>query len=104
MRTPLPFIPIVRLVNFDHRFYFPGVLVGPYLEYNDYLDVITERLFVPHAGKENSRKIPKGRKRVAYLRMLKGLAFLGIYVVFGAKYNYTVLLTPWFEKQTLLYR
>lgn len=49
------------------------------------------------------RAIPDGRKRVAYRKMLTGLAFLGIFMVLGPSYNYAIALTPWFAKQNLFY-
>ena len=72
--------------------------------YNGYADVVNETLFTPHAKEGRSRKIPKGRKRVAYRRMVLGLAFLGAYVVLSSKFNYGVTITPWFEGQKLWYR
>lgn len=88
------------------RYYFPGVLVGPYLEYADYNELIHETLYDGHEVKGNNkgRKLPSGRKRVAYRKMVTGLVFLGIFVVFGGTYNYTVVLTDWFAEQSLLYR
>jgi lysophospholipid acyltransferase len=66
--------------------------------YNDYQDVITERLFDLKQVKGDTRKIPSGRKRVAYTKMLSGLCYLGIYVVFGSKYNFCAMLEPWFAE------
>ncbi|KAF9028332.1 MBOAT-domain-containing protein [Hymenopellis radicata] len=84
-----------------YAFYFPGILVGPYLEYHDYMELITERLYDNLPVKENSsRKLPKGRKRVAYSKMVLGLAYLGAYVVIASKHNFTVAL-PWFKEQPL---
>ncbi|KIY45977.1 MBOAT-domain-containing protein [Fistulina hepatica ATCC 64428] len=86
-----------------YSLYFPGVLVGPYLDYSEYDALVTEKLFDGVETKGN-RKIPSGRKRVAYMRMLLGLFYLGIFVLFGPSYNYHVGLTPWFLEQNLFKR
>ncbi|KAJ6538943.1 endoplasmic reticulum protein [Mycena capillaripes] len=88
-----------------YSFYFPGFLVGPYLDYAEYMDLINETLFKKLAVKgKNGRNIPSGRKRVAYRKMLFGLAYLGIFVVFTGTWNYSISLTPWFVEQSLLKR
>ncbi|KIY71758.1 endoplasmic reticulum protein [Cylindrobasidium torrendii FP15055 ss-10] len=88
-----------------YAFYFPGILVGPYLEYHDYMELITERLYDNLPVKDNvTRKLPKGRKRVAYSKMVLGLMFLGGYVLLATKYNYRVTLQPAFAKMPLLQR
>ncbi|KAJ7590774.1 endoplasmic reticulum protein [Mycena floridula] len=82
-----------------YAFYFPGMLVGPYLEYANYDDLVHERAFQNPEVKENKgRKLPSGRKRVAYRKMVEGLTFLGLFVVFGSKYNHSTVLTPGFVK------
>ncbi|KAK7061370.1 MBOAT, membrane-bound O-acyltransferase family-domain-containing protein [Favolaschia claudopus] len=64
-----------------YSFYFPGILVGPYLDFNDYMDLINETLFKKLKAKgKNGRNVPSGRKRVAYRKMFSGLAYLGIFV------------------------
>ncbi|KAJ7179508.1 endoplasmic reticulum protein [Mycena filopes] len=85
-----------------YSFYFPGILVGPYLDYSDYMDLINETMFknLPVKGK-HGRNVPAGRKRVAYRKMLFGLAYLGIFVVFGASWNFNISLTPWFLEQSM---
>lgn len=55
-------------------------------------------------AKPTKRKLPSGRKRVAYRKFLMGLAFLGIYVTQGGKYNYAVSLENSFVQKPLLYR
>ncbi|KAF7354960.1 hypothetical protein MSAN_01411100 [Mycena sanguinolenta] len=63
-----------------YSFYFPGILVGPYLDFVDYMDLINETLFKKLAVKgKNGRNVPSGRKRVAYRKMFFGLAYLGVF-------------------------
>lgn len=40
------------------------------------------------------RRVPHGRKRVAYLHLVIGLAFLGIYAVYGGRAAYSRILSP----------
>ncbi|KAK0498303.1 endoplasmic reticulum protein [Armillaria luteobubalina] len=87
-----------------YAFYFPGVLVGPYLEFVDYMELITEKLYEGHVKENAKRNLPSGRKRVAYRKMLEGLVYLAIFVLLGAKYNFATILTPWFAEQSLWYR
>ena len=92
------------------RFYFPGVLVGPYLEYAAYTSLVNETLFRAYEGKttdapsKSRRAIPRGRKRVAYRKALFGLIFLGLYTTFSSSFNYSIAITNWFLKQNILYR
>ncbi|KAK2462342.1 hypothetical protein APHAL10511_005648 [Amanita phalloides] len=95
------------LAFLGYAFYFPGILVGPYLDYQEYSDLINETTFKKlEAGDKAkaSRLIPNGRKRVAYWKMLTGLIYLGTFVVLGGSHNFAVALTPWFASQPLLYR
>ncbi|KAK0191425.1 endoplasmic reticulum protein [Armillaria mellea] len=87
-----------------YAFYFPGVLVGPYLEFVDYMELITEKLYEGHVKENAKRNLPSGRKRVAYRKMLEGLVYLAIFVLLGAKYNFATVLTPWFAEQSMWYR
>lgn len=50
------------------------------------------------------RNVPKGRKRVAYRKMVLGLIFLGVYVALSGSYNFTVSVQPWFEGHNIVYR
>jgi lysophospholipid acyltransferase len=87
------------------RFYFPGILVGPYLEYTEYMDLISEAPFQgPEFKTKLGRKIPPGRKRVAYRKMFMGLLYLGLFVVFGGSFNFGVALAPWFLTKSFGYR
>ncbi|KIM83962.1 hypothetical protein PILCRDRAFT_97057 [Piloderma croceum F 1598] len=91
-------------------FYFPGFLVGPYLEYSTYMSLIDESIYKSTGAHQNitstksGRNVPDGRKRVAYRKMAFGLAWLGVFVVLGGSYNFAVALQPWFATRSLLYR
>lgn len=81
-----------------HSFFFPSVLIGPSLEYSTYDALVLGKLYdTPPPGVQDSqhnRRIPHGRKRVAYLHLLIGLAFLGGYSVYGGQASYSRILTP----------
>ncbi|KAF7775885.1 hypothetical protein Agabi119p4_4278 [Agaricus bisporus var. burnettii] len=84
-----------------YAFYFPGILVGPYLDYAEYTDLINETMFKDDAvkSKHNSgRMLPPGRKRAAYTCMVTGLAYLGLFVFFGGKYSFAAALSPDFAR------
>ncbi|EGO01516.1 hypothetical protein SERLA73DRAFT_103339 [Serpula lacrymans var. lacrymans S7.3] len=92
-----------------YAFYFPGILVGPYLDYASYISLIDETLFTSAESSRvgvitQKRAVPNGRKRVAYRKMVTGLAFLGLFVVFGPSFNYSVAITPWFVTKGIFYR
>ncbi|GAW08253.1 endoplasmic reticulum protein [Lentinula edodes] len=90
--------------NGSYALYFPGVLVGPSLEFTDYINLVHERTFTAPDKHEGGRRLPAGRKRVGYRKMVTGLAFLGVFVVFGGSNNYSVMVTPWFAEQSWLKR
>ncbi|KAI5124885.1 hypothetical protein M0805_007315 [Coniferiporia weirii] len=97
------------LAFLGYSFYFPGFLVGPYLDFTSYASLIDESLFSTKKvnGKEvanGGRRVPKGRKRVAYRKLVLGLAFLGMYVTQSGKFSYAVALQGWFLQKGLLYR
>ncbi|KDQ65032.1 hypothetical protein JAAARDRAFT_28695 [Jaapia argillacea MUCL 33604] len=96
------------LAFLGYAFYFPGVLVGPYLEFNSYQSLIDESLFKsaqsPNLDSKKKRAVPDGRKRVAYGKMVKGLVFLGLYIFLYGSFNYTVVTAAWFQKKSLWYR
>ncbi|KAF8627569.1 hypothetical protein AX15_004361 [Amanita polypyramis BW_CC] len=95
------------LAFLGYAFYFPGILVGPYLDYQEYNDLVGETVFRKLEKDDKakaSRLIPNGRKRVAYRKMFIGLIFLGIFVVFGGSHNFSTALTPWFASLPLLHR
>ena len=97
------------------RFYFPGFLVGPYIDYASYKSLIDESIYnktptppgtpgVNGNGTKPRRKVPSGRKRVAYRKMIIGLGFLGLFVSMGGTYNYSVTLQSWFTSRSLFYK
>ncbi|KAL5530551.1 ALE1 [Sanghuangporus sanghuang] len=97
------------LAFLGYSLYFPGFLVGPYLDFASYSSLVDETLFTTKKGKEKaitpgSRRVPSGRKRVAYRKMLVGLVFLGLFVTQGGKFNFAVSLQEWFARKSLLYR
>jgi lysophospholipid acyltransferase len=71
------------------------------------MEVINESMF-QHANVKATikagRTVPAGRKRAAYTKMIMGLVFLGIFVVLGPTYNFTIALTPEFAKKSLIAR
>lgn len=90
-----------------YSFYFPGILVGPYLDFAEYMDLINETVFQAEHVKSKTkagRRLPSGRKRTAYTKMLMGLIYLGLFVVLGGTYNFAAALTPSFAKKSLLTR
>ncbi|KAH7904100.1 MBOAT, membrane-bound O-acyltransferase family-domain-containing protein, partial [Hygrophoropsis aurantiaca] len=90
-----------------YSFYFPGILVGPYIDYASYKALIDESLFKSSEGKNNGhskRAVPSGRKRVAYRKMVTGLLFLGTFVALGPSFYFGIAITPWFVTKGILYR
>jgi len=89
-----------------HRLYFPGVLVGPYLEYATYSSLVNGTLVDEAAGggPEACRPIRNGRKRTAYRKMLFALGYLGIYMGVAPKISFHTAVTDWFLEQSLPYR
>lgn len=86
------------------------MLVGPYLEFADYMNLIEGTVFKSLLKEDRDSKIParrlipKGRKRVAYSRGLLGLVCLGIFVVFGGTHTYAAAVTEKFAKMDLIQR
>ncbi|KAG6813196.1 hypothetical protein H0H92_013316 [Tricholoma furcatifolium] len=96
------------LIEFlGYAFYFPGILVGPYLDFQEYRSLVNETVFHDDKVKEKTkggRKLPSGRKRVAYGKMVLGLVFLGIFVVLGGQNNFSTALTPKFMEHNIFVR
>lgn len=95
-----------------YSFYFPGFIVGPFLEYAEYDALVTERLFksaTPPAHLQDPsfvprRLLPSGRKRVGYFKLVTGLAYLGLFVTLYGKFSFAETLRPWFGRITLAER
>jgi len=107
VRAPLFVIPLMRTELTICRLYFPGVLVGPYLEYATYSSLIEGTLFDATGGSsqpQHRRPIPNGRKRTAYRKMLFALGYLGLYMGVAPKISFHTTLTDWFPEQSLPYR
>ncbi|KAF7301578.1 hypothetical protein MIND_00723300 [Mycena indigotica] len=88
-----------------YSFYFPGMLVGPYLDFAGYMDLVNETQFKDLKIKgKRGRNMPDGRKRVAYRKMVYGLIYLGVFVVFGPNWSFQLTKTDWFLHQPLYIR
>lgn len=88
-------------------------MVGPYLEFADYMSLIDGTLFklLDKVDEDKraavtipGRLVPRGRKRVAYRKMVMGLIFLGLFVVFGGQYNFSIAIGDGFIHRSLFYR
>ncbi|ODO09822.1 hypothetical protein I350_02040 [Cryptococcus amylolentus CBS 6273] len=80
-------------------FFFPSILVGPSFDYATYDALVHHRLYniaPPGTSAEQAAavktRIPYGRKRVAYLHLVIGLSFLGLYATYGGKFSYEQIL------------
>ncbi|KAG6369245.1 hypothetical protein JVT61DRAFT_15551 [Boletus reticuloceps] len=87
-----------------NRFYFPSNLYGPNLDYVSYASSINGTLFESVGSTKLMQRVPHGRKRAAYRKMLNGLVYLGVFVVLFPSCNCKTALTPWFAKKNLLHR
>ena len=89
------------------RFYFPGILVGPYIDFPEYMELIDETTFQNAQVKAKlkpGRRLPPGRIRAAYTKLFFGLVYLVAFLLYNGKYNYRVALKPEFMKHSLLMR
>jgi len=95
------------------RFYFPGFLVGPFLEYNAYASLVDGSLFkvttsdgtsTPVPPSRKGRAIPDGRKRVAYKKGLFGLIYLVTFIVLAGTYNPQAMIPRSFQEKPLYFR
>ncbi|KAF8607705.1 MBOAT-domain-containing protein, partial [Ceratobasidium sp. AG-I] len=99
--------------------YPPGLLVGPAFEFVSYRALIDESIFTPPpnangsypaangngaAAPKTQSRIPLGRKRAAYTKMLQGLACLLLFTFFGPKFDHSVTLKPWWAARPFWYR
>lgn len=108
-RIPRLFVSVshyfdIILAELSCRLYFPGVLVGPFLEYAAYLSLINGTSFAGDGSEPRGQGLPNGRKRAAYRKMLLALGFLGVYMGIAPKISFQTPVTDWFLQQNLLYR
>lgn len=100
------------MIKLTYSFFFPSFLAGPTFDYATYDALVLHRLYtqapVPTpsqvasgskgaaelvaAEKETRRRVPYGRKRVAYLQLVLGLTFMGVYATYGSRGNYERIL------------
>lgn len=77
------------------------------MDYAEYMDVVNETMFNHPDVRPKikpGRTMPSYRKRAAYTRMLLGLIYLGVFVVFGPKFYFGAGLKPEFRKMSLVKR
>jgi lysophospholipid acyltransferase len=100
------------LAFLGYSFYFPGFLVGPFLEYAEYDALVSEKLFKSATPPKHlhdpsfvpQRLLPSGRKRVGYFKLVSGLVYLGLFVTLNGKFSFAQTLQPWFGRITLAER
>ena len=68
------------------------------------MSLIDESIYAGAATTDKGRKVPKGRKRVAYRKMATGLGFLALFVTMGGSWNFNVAIQDWFRQRSWLYR
>ncbi|CAE6391202.1 unnamed protein product [Rhizoctonia solani] len=100
-------------------FYFPGLLVGPAFEFVSYRSLIDETIFTPSASSSSNgsqvsekddslskiqRRVPAGRKRVAYLKFAQGLVFLLLFTLFNPQFNYGMSVDPKWAARPFWYK
>lgn len=93
----------------ESSFFFPAMLIGPSVDYATYDSLVTGTIYKtapPGTGAEQEkaakRRTPYGRRRVAYLHFVIGLAFLGVYAVYGGRGSYARILGPDWMKWGIL--
>ncbi|WVR06969.1 hypothetical protein IAU60_004005 [Kwoniella sp. DSM 27419] len=91
--------------------FFPSILPGPSFDYATYNALVHHTIYQvappgtsPEQAKAAKTRVPYGRKRVAYLHMIIGLVFLGIYATFAGQASYERILTPVWYDWTILKR
>ena len=90
------------------------MLIGPSFDYATYDSLICKTLYQtppPSSGSQNAsssaqavyaNRRPSGRRRVAYLKLVMGLLFLGYYSTYGGQADYERILSPAWERWTWL--
>jgi hypothetical protein len=81
------------------------MLVGPASDYITYDQLVKHTLFPP-VESPTARRVPKGRKRAAYLNLVLGLTFIGIYSTLGDSIGYARIVKgdriwkswPWWKR------
>ncbi|KAG9015485.1 lysophospholipid acyltransferase [Tulasnella sp. JGI-2019a] len=101
--TRIPAMPDL-LSYFGYVFYFPAFLVGPSLTYADYMALINETAFEKFRTEDKQSRIPSGRRRVAFQKLIFGLAGIGFYAVYGGKFGYEVMLKEGWAQNPIWYR
>lgn len=103
--TRIPKLPSL-LEFFGYIFYFPAFLIGPSLTFTEYMALIDETLYkdVAPASPNSSKRVPVGRKRVAYQKLAFGISCIGFYALYGGKFNYTVTADDWWMAKPFWYR
>ncbi|KAG8745753.1 lysophospholipid acyltransferase [Ceratobasidium sp. 414] len=95
--------------------YFPGFLVGPAFEFVSYRALVDESIYTsvsrPQANGAQTNesttpevRIPAGRNRAAYTKMLQGLVFLLLFTLFGSKFTHATTLEPQWAAKPFWYR
>ncbi|KAF0701622.1 Aste57867_7950 [Aphanomyces stellatus] len=81
---------------FAYVYCFPTFLAGPAFEIREYLDVVN-----------GTKKLGSGCTLAAISKLLVGVLFMGLMVVFGAKYPITLLYSPdelpWYQRILTIY-
>ena len=84
------------------RFYFPGILVGPYIDFPEYMELINETPFrnaQVKARAKHSRRLPPGRVRAAYTKLSFGLVYLAAFVLMLRRLQVIIALTQSFDNR-----
>ncbi|KIM25146.1 hypothetical protein M408DRAFT_10539 [Serendipita vermifera MAFF 305830] len=97
-------VKIPSLLEFmGYAFYFPAVLVGHSSDLNTYLALTNGTLFNKAKEEDAKRHVPRGRKRVAYMRGLLGLGFLIAYSFLSPIFTYqNVLKKEWYNHNLIV--
>lgn len=97
--TRLQHIPS-PLAYFGYCFFFPSVLIGPSFDYSSYDALVHHTIYVkPPPGvstqqAKTNKRMPHGRKRIAYSHLAVGLLFLAVYGLYGGRGSYSRIVSP----------
>jgi len=98
--TPFP----GDLKQLQCSFYFPGLMVGPYLDYAGYVEVITGSLYDKPPVKSiapSGQQFPPGRRRAVFTKFVHGILFLVALVLYSDTYKYEMVLEDSFLQKPL---